>query len=268
MKKCINALLAVLLLLAPVLSYAILGVGDIVYDPAAVTQLYEQVKHTLAMIDQLDNMRNKLQNLNKWAEIDHVNLASHKFTLFANQYKKLFDDVLHEIDDYQGGGLMGAIDALESRYPGYHDNWEVQDKPEDTFYNGVAPEVAEKVHAMKKQLLLTKIQMKHAIKVGAKIRDSLPVAEAQTLKLLDDTHQAVGVMQSIKIGSELTGMVAKSLQSLNITMGEYVQAYAARELEENHRKGNLANRAREALSDFGQVVPKATGLPLNPIGQF
>ena len=267
-RTLIFILSAVFLVVAPLESRALFGVGDVVYDPAAVAQLIEQVRKTLAMINELKSLNDKLQSLNDWEKLDHVNLAGQKFTLFVGQYKKLFDDVIHEINDYQGGGLMGAIDALESRYPSYHNDWEAQDKLGDSFYDKTPPELAEKVHAMKKQLLLTKIQMKHALIVGAKIRDSLPKAEAQTQALLDDTKQAVGVMQTIKIGSELTSMVAKSLQSLNLQMGEYLQAYAAKELEENQRKGALANRAREALSDFGSAAPNQTPVPLNPIGKF
>ena len=163
---------------------------------------------------------------------------------------------------------MGAIDALETRYPGYHNDWETQDTATDPFYKDVPSDIADKVHIMKKQILLTKIQMKHALMVGAKIRESLPQAELQTQTLLNDTRQAVGIMQSVKIGSELTGMVAKSLQTLNVQMNEYVQAYTAHELEQNQKKGALANRAREALSDFGSDAPNVSPVPLNPIGKF
>lgn len=268
MKKLLTLIVAASVLFVPLRSQALFGAGDVVYDPAAVAQLIEQVRKTLAMIDELKGLNEKMKSLENFAELDHVNLAGHKFTIFANQYKKLFDDVMKQINDYQNGGLMGAIDALESRYPGYHDEWETQDTATDPFYKNVPPEIADKVHAMKKQILLTKIQMKHALKVGAKIRESLPQAELQTQTLLDDTRQAVGVMQSIKIGSELTGMVAKSLQSLNVQMNEYVQAYAAHELEENQKKGALANRAREALSDFGSEAPNTPPVPLNPIGKY
>ena len=147
-------------------------------------------------------------------------------------------------------------------------DWDLQEKLNDPLYKGVPREIAQQAHAIKKQILLTKIQMKHALKVGGKVREGLGVAESQTQVLLDDTAQAVGIMQSIKIGNQLTGMVSKSLQTLNIQMNEYTQAYAAAELEKNNVRGLVANRTREALDGFGDEARKEKPLPLNPIGKF
>lgn len=242
-------------------AYALFGVGDIVYDPAAVAQLIEEIEHLKTMISQL-------QKLQHFADLDHINLAGHKFGQFLGEYKGLFDQIISQIQSYQGGGLMGAISSLESRYPGYHGEWDVEDEQGDDLYNGVDTKLRDEVKATKKQLLLTKIQMKHALMVGAKVRESLPDAEDQTRTLLDDTSQAVGVMQSIKIGNELTGMVAKSMQSLNVQLNEYLQAYAGSELEKNHRKGLVENRLRDAITGFGEKTSSDQPVPLNPVGRF
>jgi conjugal transfer/entry exclusion protein len=266
-RRILSIIFSLLLVLLPVKGQCLFGVGDIVYDPAAVAQLIAQIQKTIEMIDQLKNIDHSLEDLTNWQEIDHINLAGGKFGVFFEQYKKLFDDIMKEIEGYQGGGLMGKLEDLESRYPSYHQDWETQDEFGDPLFEQ-NPELQRQMKIMKKDLLLTRIQMKHALKVGGKVRESLSTSEEQTRVLLDDTAQAVGIMQSIKIGNQLTGMVSKSLQSLNVQMNEYLQAYTASELEKNQRKGYLATRAREAINGFGKRAEKENAVPLNPVGAF
>lgn len=228
----------------------------VVIDPAAVAQLIQQVQQTLTMI-------NQLQSLNNWEEIDHTNLASGKFNTFLSQYRDLFDQIMEEIEGYQEGGLLGQIDRLDEVYFSYHNDWEGQDQAGD-FTTKANPNH----RAIKKQILWTKIQLKHAAKVAAKVRETIPKQEQQIQRLLDDTAQAVGIMQSIKIGNQISGMVAKSLQTLNLQLTEVIQENAATGLERNHKDGLQKNRQREAITDFGVRNSRPRPAPLNPIGRY
>ena len=228
----------------------------VVIDPAAVAQLIQQVQQTL-------NMINQLQSLNNWQEIDHTNLASGKFNRFLSQYRELFDQLMDEINGYQDGGLLGQIDRLDEVYFPYHNDWEQNDQSGDFTIK------ANPYHrAIKKQILWTKIQLKHAAKVAAKVRETIPKQEEQIQVLLEDTAQAVGLMQSIKIGNQISGMMAKSLQTLNLQITEIIQEKAASGLEQNHKNGLQKNRQREAIKDFGTRGQNARPAPLNPIGKY
>ena len=261
-KTTLAALLSASLLLQPMSAHAILGVGDIVYDPAAVAQLIQQVQQTMNMLNQLRNMGREIVSLRKWADIDHTNLAGGKFAAFLGEYKRLFDQVQQEIEGYQSGGLMGQIGRLDQVYFPYYEGWEDPEENEEALE-------ANPLHsALAKQILWTRIQFKHAAKVGAKIRETLPATQEQINVLLDDTAQAVGLMQSVKIGNQLAGMIGKSLQNLNVSLTEQIQAQAAQGLEQNHKQGLQGVRARDAIKGWAEPKP-ATGLaPKNPFENY
>ncbi len=229
---------------------------EVVIDPAAVAELIAQVQHMLTMI-------NQLESLNDWEEIDHTNLASGKFNSFLSEYRKLFDQIIEEIEGYQNGGLLGQIDRLDEVYFSYHNDWEQNDQSGD-----FTIEANPKHRAVKKQILWTKIQLKHAAKVASKIRETIPQQEEQIQVLLKDTAEAVGIMQSIKIGNQISGMVAKSLQTLNLQLTEIIQENSASGLERNNKDGVQKNRQREAIKDFGVRMSKPRPAPLNPIGRY
>jgi P-type conjugative transfer protein TrbJ len=260
----LSLILSASLLYKPLCAQAILGVGDIVFDPAAVAQLIQQVQQTINMINQLKTMGKELASLRNWAIIDHTNLAGGKFASFLSEYKRLFDQVQQEIESYQNGGLMGQIGRLDEVYFPYYEGW---DDPEAN----KEPLEADPLHsALAKQILWTRIQFKHAAKVGAKIRENLPATQEQINVLLDDTAQAVGVMQSIKIGNQLAGVIGKSLQNLNVSLTEQIQAQAAQGLEQNHKQGLQVTRARDAIKNWGEAKPSAgtQGVPKNPFQNY
>jgi conjugal transfer/entry exclusion protein len=261
-KTTLALFLSVLLLIQPIRANAILGVGDIVFDPAAVAQLIQQVQQTINMLNQLKNMGKELVSLRNWANIDHTNLAGGKFASFLGEYKRLFNQVQEEIEGYQSGGLMGQIGRLDQVYFPYYEGWEDAEQNKE-------PLEANPLHsALAKQILWTRIQFKHAAKVGAKIRENLPAAQEQINVLLDDTAQAVGLMQSIKIGNQLAGVIGKSLQTLNVSLTEQLQAQAAQGLEQNHKQGLQVVRARDAIKDWGDPKPASGIAPKNPFENY
>jgi conjugal transfer/entry exclusion protein len=157
---------------------------------------------------------------------------------------------------------MGQLDRLDQVYWAYYDGWESNEVMKEA-------EEADPLHReLAKQILWTRIQFKHAAKVGAKIRETLPKTQEQINVLLDDTAQAVGIMQSIKIGNQLTGTVAKSLQTLNVSLTEHLQAQSAQGLEQNQKEGLKMNRAREAIKDWAATPPPAVLAPRNPFENF
>ncbi len=258
----LTLLLSAALLIQPARSHAVLGVGDIVFDPAAVAQLIQQVQQTINMISQLKNMGRELVSLRNWANIDHTNLAGGKFASFLGEYKRLFDQVQQEIEGYQSGGLMGQIGRLDQVYFPYYEGWEDEEENKE-------PLEANPLHsALAKQILWTRIQFKHAAKVGAKIRETLPATQEQIDVLLDDTAQAVGLMQSVKIGNQLAGMIGKSLQTLNVSLTEQIQAQAAQGLEQNHKQGLQVVRARDAIKDWAEPKPSTGTAPKNPFENY
>jgi conjugal transfer/entry exclusion protein len=260
--KRIQALLVSLALIIPTSTQALLGVGDIVFDPAAVAQLIEQVQRVGQMISQLKSIYKGIDKLTDWQEIDHINLAGGKFGRFLNEYTQLFDSIMDEIEGYQSGGLMGQLDRLDQVYWAYYDGWESNEVMKEA-------EDADPLHReLAKQILWTRIQFKHAAKVGAKIRETLPRTQEQINVLLDDTAQAVGIMQSIKIGNQLTGTVAKSLQTLNVSLTEHLQAQSAQGLEQNQKEGLKMNRAREAIKDWSATPVPSALAPRNPFENF
>ena len=254
MKKIILVITLVMISIITPVSRSYAG-GAPVIDVAAIAQLVEQIKRFEAMIKELNT-------LTEYADLDHVNLAGGKFKKFLNQYKKLFDDIIDEIEGYHEGGLLGQINRLDEVYFPYHNDWE---KPELT----ENAERADPLHReLAKQVLFTRIQFKHAAIVGAKIRETLPQTQEQVNVLLDDTAQAVGIMQSIKIGNQISGEVAKSLQTLNVALTEHLQAQAAEGLEKNHKEGLKINRALEAIKGWGEKSSAPQKAPRNPFERY
>ena len=253
MKKLILTTLVFLSLIVPP-SKSFAG-GMPVIDVAAIAQLIEQIRR-------LETMISELNTLTHYADLDHVNLAGGKFRRFLNDYKRLFDEIMSEIEGYQEGGLLGQINRLDEVYFPYHNDWENAEFTENA-------ERANPLHReLAKQILFTRIQFKHAAKVGAKIRETLPQTQEQVNVLLDDTAQAVGIMQSIKIGNQISGEVAKSLQTLNIALTEHLQAQAAEGLEKNHKEGLKVNRSLEAIKGWGEQAPAPKKAPRNPFERF
>ena len=250
--KFLSVILSAYLVVIPQLSHSALPVVDV----ASIAQLIQQIKHMLEVIKQLDS-------LNDWQKIDHTNLAGGKFRKFLSKYRQTFDDIINEVEGYQNGGLLGQIERLDEIYFPYYDDWENTDKEDD-----FTTKAHEKHRALKKQILWTRIQLKHSAKVASKIRDSIPIQEEQIQILLDDTAQAVGLMQSVKIGNQINGMMAKSLQSLNLQLTEVIQENSASGLEKNHKEGLQKNRQREALEGFGDPRVNSEIAPLNPIRGF
>ena len=223
-----------------------------VIDYAAIVQLIKQVEQTVQMIKQLES-------LTHYAELDHISLAGKKFHKFLTDYKALFDKIINEVEGYQNGGLLGQIERLDEVYAPYHTDWEHGDETE-----ALDPLRRQ----LKKQLLWTRIQFKHAANVAAQVRESLPNTEEQIQGFLTDTREAVGIMQTIKIGNELTGMVARTLQNLNVQLTEVIQAQAAEGLQRNQTEGHQKNRSQEALKDFGKPRSNTAPAPLNPVGAY
>lgn len=104
-RKLLSFIFALSILVTPLPSHAAMPVVDV----ASIAQLIEQIHHMMTMIDQL-------KSLNDWAEIDHTNLASRKFRQFFSKYRKLFDEIMKEIEGYQDGGLLGQIERLDEVY--------------------------------------------------------------------------------------------------------------------------------------------------------
>jgi uncharacterized protein YoxC len=75
-------------------------------------------------------------------------------------------------------------------------------------------------------------------------------------------------MQSIKIGNQLAGVIGKSLQTLNVSLTEQIQAQAAQGLEQNHKQGLQVVRARDAIKDWGDPKPSSGLAPKNPFQNY
>jgi P-type conjugative transfer protein TrbJ len=264
----LSALLAASLSVGPVLpAHAILGVGDIVHDPTAFAQLIKQVENTLQMIGRLKQIYGEIDKLRKYADLDHDSLADKgKFIPFLLEYKSLFKKIQEQIESYHEGGLMGQLSRLDQVYASYYDDWgmnEDEDKndakflPRDPNHNALA-----------KQILWTRVQFKHAAKVGAKIRDSIPDTQKQIETLLQDTNESQGLLLAIQIGNQLTGMVAKSVQTLNTAVTEQIQAQVGQGLEQNQKQGLKMKRIREAVENWGEVKDAKVIAPKNPFQNY
>lgn len=152
----------------------------------------------------------------KYEKLDHEGLAGGKFSQFLSEYSNQFDQYLKKFT---------VIKTCSTRYRSLmksifqnHDTWGSYDG--DNLIT----------QALKKQLQWSKIQMKHVAKVGATIRDTLPKSQDRIETLLNDTKQAKGLLLNAQIGNQLMGAVGSNLQTLNIQMNEYLQAYSARAL--------------------------------------
>ena len=253
MNKLFKFIFAGILALTPCARPAIAQVP--VIDGAAIAELITQITKMVQIIRQL-------QTLNGWQNIDHLNIGDAEFATFLSQYRDLFNQVLEKINSFKDGGMFGQIERLDEIFFPYNEAWSEQDRP------GNISTIADPLRAaLKQQILWTNIQMKHAAEVGAKIRDTLPQTQEQINSLLSNTHQAAGVMQALKTGNELSGMVGKSMQTLNYQLNEFLQAYSAKNLEENQIRGLQMNRQYEAIQGLGEQLPGAP-LPLNPVGAY
>lgn len=202
-------------------------------------------------------MGKTLDDLKEWADIDHTALAGRWNTQWWNRYKDILDRLMDKIDGYQNGGAFSDINIerimRDEIYPGYHANWED------------SPEFSEQWHNTKKQMLWTKIQMKHAASVGNQLRKEISSVATSTNDIMDRNMQAVGTLQAIKIGTEMTMNMVKGLELTNLHLNEFVQAYSAQGLEENHAKGRFANARDAAMAGIGDVHYDSPPVPKSPI---
>lgn len=230
-----------ILILFPLRAFAALPVVDY----ASIAQLIKQIEQAREMISTLQNQYRMLKN---YAKLDHDGLAGRKFAEFLSGYRNQFDSILREIDGYQN--MFSQISRLDQVYLPFHDTWQEEDDPV--------------LKAVKKEILWTRIQMKHAAKVGAKIRETIPESQTQLESLLNDTNQAQGMLLNAQIGNQIMGEVGKGLGTLNLQMNEFLQAYSSKSLEENEARGLTIRRlddATEGLGDYQGSEPA----PRNPI---
>jgi len=218
-----------------------------VIDVAAIAKLIQQIQQFEEMINTLQT---QYKMLKKYAKLDHEGLAGGKFGIYFSDFSTQFDQILDEIHGYQN--MFDQISRLDEVYIPYHDGWENYDGD-----NVIT-------HALKKQLLWSKIQMKHAAKVGATIRKTFPKSQERIETLLNDTKEAEGLLLNAQIGNQLMGEVGSNLQTLNVQMNEYLQAYTARSLEDNSSRGLYAKRLDKVLEDWGTYGGDSPA-PKNPI---
>lgn len=250
-----NFLIISLLVLSIADFHADLAQADLaVIDASALRQLKKQ-------LDELKNILHELQNLNKWEEIDHMNMDASEFAEFLTKYGRVLDELLSALESYDGG-LLGQLRKLEDIYFRYDEGWDKQG-PGD-FMNEIDPYY----YKQRRQILWTRIQLEHAATVAAEVRDRLPETEVELRALQQANYASDGVLLTLKIGNELTGMVARSVEVLNTQIGELLQAQIADGLEKNTREGLQKNRAREALQGWGEYTPPETLPPLNPFGAY
>lgn len=251
MKHFLRLSVTLLFLLYTTNAYALIHVIDI----AALAKLAHE-------IEQLKEMIGELNRLTHWGKLDHKNIGTSEFNSFLSEYSDLFNQVMDSIDGYQNGGLMGQIERLDEVYFPYYNNWGDDDKL------GEFAKADPLRRALRKEILWTRVQLKHAAKVGSKIRETLPKTQEQIEGLLNNNFDAEGVLQAIKTGNELTAVVGKSLTTLNASITELIQAQAAEGLERNEKEGLKTNRAREALQGWGERQSEPLPAPLNPFGAY
>ncbi len=225
--------------------------GVPVIDAAAIANLVKQIEQAKEMIK---SMNKQYDLIKKYAEVDHVSLASKKFARYLSDFRKGYTNIEKIMSMKKGGyqNMFDQIGRLDSVYGSYHDGWKK--------IKGESPEVK----MMKKEMLWTKIQMKHAAKVGAAIRQTIPESQARIESLLNDTQRAPGMLLATKIGNQIMGEIGTGLQTLNVQMNEFLQAYAAKSLEENMSKGLDTKKVDELMADWGTYKAKASA-KLNPV---
>jgi conjugal transfer/entry exclusion protein len=234
-----------------------------VVDFASIAQLIAQVENTLRMIQQLRRTYEEITSLRKWADLDHEALATQYFKQFYERYVSEFKSILAQIEGYQN--MFDQITRLDEVYQPYHTDWE---KPiEGSGPNGEILPMDREARVLQKQALWTRIQMKHAAKVGAVVRDTLVEGQKDLERLMRDNKESAGMLLAVQIGNQLTGVVGKNLQTLNVQMNEYIQAFTAEQLEKNQSRGRHLNRLDDAKAGLGEVT-RATPLPANPVGAF
>ncbi len=256
-KRALLTLFSIWVCFIPTTSRALFGVGDIVFDPAVYLKAIEQIEETVRMINQLKGIGKSLDQLTDWEAIDHINLAGGWNGAWVKRYTNILDRLIEKIDQYQGGGAfseqnLGRIMGDEI-YPGYHEGWEEMEDLSQPWRN------------VKKQMLWTKIQMKHAVNVGAQLRKEISKVSDSTTQIMDRNMQAVGQLQAVKIGTQMTMNVVKSLELTNVHLNEFVQAYTAHALEENSDKGRAANGKQKAMMGIGEVRYNRAPAPVSPI---
>jgi hypothetical protein len=234
-----------------------------VIDTAAIAQLLQQIERFDSMIKKAKRLNDQIQDYREafesWQNLDHESLAGSKFFPYLTRLTTGIDDIVNTINDYQNGGLLGQINRLDEVYTPYHTDWvgctaPLNEQPD------IALEDSEFCKAQKR-LLWTKIQLKHSAKVAAEIRNQLPDTKEELDGLLRDTAENQSQLKSVQILSQLTGLVVKNLEKINVQLAEIVQANSAQGLEQNTMKGQAATRDMKAFEDFGvrKDTPPARG---------
>ena len=75
-------------------------------------------------------------------------------------------------------------------------------------------------------------------------------------------------MQAVKAGHQIAGLSARSLENLNVQIGELIQAQAGQGMEQNMRRGIINNRISEALEGWDEENSSNNSVPTNPFGAY
>ena len=175
------------------------------------------------MLEVISNLR----TLRGFANLDHENISIGEWNQFLNQFNSAFDEIIDVIEGYQEGGLLGQLERIDEVYFPYHEGWETANTPEYLL------EANKNIARIRKQMLWTRIQFKHAAFVAGKIRQDLPNNQVELEQALNTAHGSAGLMQAVKAGHQIAGLSARSLENLNVQIGELIQAQAGQGMEQN-----------------------------------
>lgn len=262
------ALSVVLLRLStPPAAYAALPTIDV----AAIQQLLVQIEKFRSMIAILDNSKDLLIRQFEIMERDNTNLGMREMMRFMARYRDTYSSLQRAIDGYKG--LYQQIDRLDEIFPrldlGFGEDQictnEVE-MPDGSMTCEEDVALGETHRILKKQLLISRQQMKHALKVGSQVLEQLPRGQEELEYALMESRGAVGVLQAAQSGNEIMGLVGQRLQTLSVQLGTFVQAYSTKELADQGKESIALRRKYDFLQDLRapRDVPPVDMSTLNP----
>jgi len=220
-----------------------------VFDAANLTQnILTAIRTLQSNMNEAQQIVNQMQSL----ENEFLNLESLEFSViddYRSQFEALFEAV------GRVNGLVNDYAALEERFEELYPDWshETELLPSEE----VAVKTKEWLEKSRKAVLGASL-------TGAKVLENLPETQAQLGELVQNSQEAVGILQAAQAGNQIAAQVAGNLTNLNAQLAKYTEAHMSYlmklQQEEAAGKNNL-DHALDSIYEGRKIVEKA---PLQP----
>ena len=193
----------------------------------AIQTLQSNINEAKQIANQIQSLENEFRNLEslEFSTVDDYRL----------QFQALFEAI------GRVNGLMNDYADLERRFEDTYPNW---NRSEESLPSEVISEKARDWLDKSRESILG------ASLTGAKVLENLPDTQAKLEELVQNSQDAVGILQATQAGNQIAAQIAGNLSNLNSQLAKYSEAHMSYLLQMEQEDAATRNRMDHVLDSL------------------